>query len=124
MPLHRYLVLTVLLMLVPGCTRPVATSPAHKIESSISVPGAVGFDITQTKREDGSILVQATYPAQGRLAKFNIEFGPARELEGKTSKDFDARFGKGRFVARAGSDATVLLGDLRKALEAKSTPSK
>ncbi|HWY20777.1 MAG TPA: hypothetical protein VNX26_06115 [Candidatus Acidoferrum sp.] len=40
------------------------------------------------------------------------------------SKDFPMKSGKGRFVAEPGSDASVLLSDLKKALEAKAIPVK
>jgi hypothetical protein len=123
MHVRGHLSLAIFLALVSGCTRPVE-APAHKVESYISSSGSVGFDITQTKRKDGSISVQATYAAQGKLAKFGIEFGPSRKLEGDNAKDFLAWTGKGEFVAQPGSDATVLLADLQRALGAKAIPSK
>ena len=56
------------------------------------------------------------------MAKFAIEFGATRTVE--SIKDFPMAKGEGRFVAEAGSDATILLADLRKALEAKGIPPK
>lgn len=53
-----------------------------------------------------------------------MEFGPAKTVGGKDSKDFPMKVGEGRFVAEPGSDASGLLYDLKKALEAKSLPSK
>jgi hypothetical protein len=66
----------------------------------------------------------ATYTSQGRIAKFRVEFDPAKTVEAKDSKDFPMKVGEGRFVAEPGSDASVLLFDLKKALEAKALPSK
>jgi len=40
----------------------------------------------------------------------------------RNSKDFDARQGQGRFLAEPGSDASVLLQDLKKALGARFFP--
>jgi hypothetical protein len=44
-------------------------------------------------------------------------------MESKDTKGFPMATGEGRFVAEPGSDASVLLADLRKALQAKETPS-
>jgi hypothetical protein len=65
----------------------------------------------------------ATYTSQGRTAKFRVEFGPAKTVGAKDSKDFPIKVGEGRFV-EPGSDARGLLFDLKKALEAKALPSK
>jgi hypothetical protein len=40
------------------------------------------------------------------------------------SKDFPVKTGEGRLVAEPGSDASVLLSDLKRALEAKASPVK
>jgi len=42
----------------------------------------------------------------------------------RNSEDFDARQGQGRFLVEPGSDASVLLQDLKKALGAKVLPKK
>jgi hypothetical protein len=77
-----------------------------------------------TEVKDGSTRLRATYQSQGRLAEFVIEFGPTRNVDYKGSNDFPIGTGKGRFVAEPGSDATALLSDLQKALEAKTMPAK
>jgi hypothetical protein len=61
---------------------------------------------------------------QGQTAKFRIELGPSKALEDKESKDFDIQQGEGRFLAKPGSDANVLLADLKNAPEAKKFPAK
>jgi len=66
----------------------------------------------------------ATYVSKGKAAKFRIELGPSKPLEDQESKDFDIQQGEGRFLAKPGSDASVLLADLRNALEAEKFPAK
>jgi hypothetical protein len=60
------------------------------------------------------------YPSQGKTAKFRIEMGPAKVSDAKDSKDF-TNSEEGRFMAEPGSEASVLLVDLKKALEAKGS---
>ena len=90
----------------------------------MSDPGSVGFDIELLQGGDGSSQWMATYAAEGHVAKFRIELGQATALDDKESKDFGFKTGEGRFVSEAGSDASVLLADLRKALEAKNVHAK
>jgi hypothetical protein len=100
------------------------TGPDRTGEAYISDSGSVGFDIRPLKGQNGSLRLEATYESRGRLAKFAIEFGPTHNVESKDSKDFPMGMGQGRFLAEPGSDATVLLADLQKALEAKTIPAK
>jgi len=93
-------------------------------EHYISDPNSVGFDIEPVQSDDGSSQWLATYKAGGKVAKFKIEIGPGRELDDKDSKGLGIKSGKGKFVSVPGSNASVLLADLRKALEAKTLPSK
>jgi len=88
------------------------------------VPGAVPFDIAPLKSENGSLRFQSTYSAQGKIAKFVIEFGPGRKLEGKDLGGFVPKTGEGRFVTQPESDPSVLLVELQKALEARAIPRK
>src|SRR5204863_5722952 len=83
----------------------------------------VGFDIELFDRRNGSFALAGTYASQGRIAKFQVEFGPSKSME-TGSKTFSMRKGEGRFVSEPGSDASVLLLDLKKALEAEKLPSK
>lgn len=86
--------------------------------------GAVGFDVSLENGPatmEGSTGWLATYKAGGRTAHFRIELN----APDKTSNgELKVSFGKGRFVAQPGSDATVLIADLKKALEAKNSPGK
>lgn len=115
--------LAILLLATFGCARPATKPQGRAAEAYVSNSGSVGFDIASLERENGSLRIQATYRSHQKLAKFGIEFGPARSLESEDPSDvIRVTTGKGRFVAEPGSDATALLADLRKALEAKGIP--
>jgi hypothetical protein len=93
-------------------------------EHYIAVPDSVGFDIEQLPGDCSAQHWLATYVSKGKAAKFRIELGPPKSLEDKESKDFDIQQGEGRFLAEPGSEASVLLVDLKNALEAKRFPTK
>ena len=107
----------IFLLATSGCTRPAATTGSRTPEAYISDSRSVGFDIKPLKGQNGFLRFHATYPSEGRLAKFTVEFGPTRITQGMD-------IGHGRFVAEPGSDAIALFSDLRKALEAKAVPAK
>jgi len=115
--------LAVILLFMSGCTRPASKPKGRTAEPYVSASGSVGFDISPTESKDGSVRLRATYQSPGKLAKFVIEFGPTRNVDYKDSNDFPIGTGKGRFVAEPGSDASALLSDLQKALEAKTIPA-
>jgi hypothetical protein len=94
------------------------------MEAYVPNSGSVGFDIASFESVNGSLRLTAIYTSQDRTAKFRVEFGTAKTVDAKDSKDFSMKVGAGRFVSVPGSDASVLLLDLRKALEAKALPSK
>ncbi len=58
----------------------------------------------------------------GRKEKFRIELGPGHSGDDE-DKVLHVSFGKGRFVSVPGAEASVFLGDLKKALEAKQVPN-
>ena len=91
-------------------------------EQYLSDPNSVPFDIEVVEGSKDSITWLATYKAQGKTAKFRIEVGSSKPLSDKESREFEIGSGHGKFIAESGSDATVLLIDLGKALEAKSVP--
>ncbi len=93
-------------------------------EHYIPVPGSVGFDIEQLPSDGSAQHWLATYVSKGKTAKFRIELGPRKTLNDKESRDFDIQQGEGKFIAEPGSDASVLLADLKKSLEAKTFPPK
>jgi hypothetical protein len=107
-----------------GCNLSPTRTQEQVAEHYISVPGSVGFDIEPLPRDGSAERWLATYVSKGKTAKFRIELGPSKPLEDKESKDFDIQQGEGRFLAEPGSDANVLLGDLKNALEAKKFPAK
>jgi hypothetical protein len=91
-------------------------------EPYIPDSGSVAFDIDPQSHDDGSMELKGTYTSQHKTAKFTIVLAAAKTLEAKDSTDFPMKFGQGKFVAESGSDANVLLIDLKKALEAKTLP--
>jgi hypothetical protein len=124
--MQRYSVcfLATLLLGTPACNRSTTAAQDRTKEAYVPVPGSVGFDIKLFDSGNGSFRLNANYTSQGRPAKFRVEFGPAKTVGASDSKDFPMRAGEGRFVAEPGSDASVLLFDLKKALEAKAIPVK
>ena len=94
------------------------------VEPYLHASGSVGFDLQPLPAAGGLHRYRATYSSQGRLAKFIIEFGTQQSHEPQGPNDFFIKTGTGRFISEPGSDASVLLADLKKALEAKSLPTK
>jgi len=91
-------------------------------ETYIPDEGSLGFDIEPVKAADGASQFIATYSAQGKTARFRIQFGQATATT--DTKVANIQFGTGKFIAEPGSDASVLLSDLTEALEAKAIPTK
>jgi hypothetical protein len=114
--------LAIFLLVTSGCTRPAKTAQGSTREVYVSDSGSVGFEIESLKSENETLRFRATYASPGKLAKFAMKFGPMRTLE--DSKDFPMKTGVGRLVAEPGSDADILLSDLKMALEAKAIPVK
>ena len=109
-----------------GCDH-YPNSAKHPIaETYLPSPNAVGFDITTIHTNDGSSAWLASYAAKGKVAKFRIALGPGKQQDDKDLKDFPiaVAVGTGKFIAEPDSDASVLLADLQKALEAKRLPHK
>ena len=109
-------------LVLGACQRPSSGGLEEVQEHYLSDPSSVGFDIESQPAENASQQWLATYTANGKTAKFRIELGPAKSFKDKDSKGFDIESGQGRFLAVPGSDASVLLADLKKALEAKTLP--
>jgi hypothetical protein len=124
--MQRYTVclLAMLLIATPACERSKTAPKSRIAEEYVPDSGSVGFDITSFESMNGSVRLTASYTSQGRIAKFRVEFGTAKMADAKDAKDFTMKVGEGRFVSVPGSDARVLLLDLKKALEAKALPSK
>jgi hypothetical protein len=118
--LKRFLLFVLgLVMLGAGCKSKPPIEPPYSL-----VEGSVGFD---AKLESGSAKLEeptkwlATYKSGGRIAQFRIEFEGTKE---SSTTPIRISFGKGKFVAVPGSDATALMSELKKALEAKTLPAK
>jgi len=124
--MQRYtvLLLAILLLSTTTCERSAIAPRGRIAEAYVPDSGSVGFDIASFESVNGSLRLTAIYTSQGRTAKFRIEFGTAKTIDAKDSKDFPMKAGEGRFISVPGSDASVLLLDLKKALEAKALPSK
>jgi hypothetical protein len=109
------------LLCLTTCNRPAQRAVQHSTEQYIAVPGSVGFDIQPGPAPGNSEAWLATYTAQGKTAKFRIELGPCKALDDKV---LDMKSGDGKFIPEPGSDSSVLLADLKEALEAKTLPVK
>jgi len=119
-----------LLITANGCKKPATVSKQEKLSDIKIQPHFSGdelpdvtFDMTPAKTESVPAAVQlydCTYQARGKTAKFRLEFKQTRPMEG----EIPVAPGEGRFLALAGSDNSVLLEDLKKALDAQHMPSR
>jgi hypothetical protein len=111
-------------MIFGACNRPSKASLERVEDHYLQVPNAVGFDIEPLQGDNSTHQWLATYTSQGKTAKFRIELGPSKPLDDRGPLDFNVESGSGRLIAEPGSDASILLADLKKALEAKTLPAK
>ncbi len=102
-----------------ACNRPAQKAVQHSTEQYFAVPGSVGFDIQPEPAAGNSEAWLATYTAHGKTAKFRIELGPSKGFDDKV---LDIKSGEGKFIPEPGSDSSVILVDLKEALEAKALP--
>jgi len=109
---------------LPGCNSSTNRVSEPVAEHYIPDPGSIGFDIEQLPSNGSGQQFLATYVSEGKTARFRIELGATQPLNDKESRDFDIQQGEGKFISEPGSDATVLLADLKKSLEAKKFPAK
>jgi hypothetical protein len=107
-----------------ACREHQSASQGAVAEPYIADSYSVGFDIAPLPAENGSALWLATYASQGKVAKFKIELDPVTSGDSKSAEGLRFKFGKGIIQAVPGSDASVLLVDLKKVLEAKSLPTR
>jgi hypothetical protein len=113
-------------MLVSACNHTSTETTQGAKEHYLSDRNSVGFDIEALPNNGSGRQWLATYPSQGKTAKFRIELDSSSPLNDKESRDFNINFqsGKGKLIAETGSDASVFLADLARALEAKTIPAK
>ncbi len=105
-----------LLVLVSACNRSI--TEAGPPEQYIASENSVGFDLQPVNHATSQWI--ATYTSQGKTAKFRIELGPEKGSTSTEAKQLNLSYGEGRLIPEPGSDSTVFLNDLRKALEAKT----
>ena len=94
------------------------------MEQYVPSPGAVGFHIEALPDNKSAHQWLATYDVKGKTAKFRIELSSSKPFGDRGSLDFNVETGNGRLIAEPGSNASVLLDDLKTALEAKKLPAK
>jgi hypothetical protein len=117
----RPLVVLPALLLLAGvaCNQTRSNSQRRVAEPYLPETASVPFDVEPVERAN-PVQMKATYTSQGKTARFTIELGSAKA---SGTSDFPIKTGEGRFIAESGSDASVLLADLQKALEAKKPPA-
>jgi hypothetical protein len=93
-------------------------------ESGIQDCHSVFLDIDPVEGTNGSTAFLATYKAQGKIAKFRFEIDSIKQAGSGKPDGFNIAIGNGAIIAEPGSDASVLLSDLKTALEAKKLPVK
>lgn len=110
-----------LLVSLASCS-PKSSTPSGSVAKPYDdAEGSVQFDIKPVSLKSGTIQWAATYSAGGKTAKFRIELGPSEPAK---DKQLPLSFGTGRFLSEPSSDASVFHADLKKALEAKTVPSR
>jgi hypothetical protein len=119
----RMLLGMALVVSLGACSRNSGKPSDIKGEGSGPYEGAIAFELTPVDKASGPRQWLGSYTSAGRIAKFRIELGPSHSGDGD-DKALRVSFGKGRFLSEPGSDASVFLVDLKKALEAKTVPNK
>jgi hypothetical protein len=126
---RRFWLVTIcsILAVTNGCGKPsvpekekfsdIKTEP--HIQQGDELPSVL-FDLKPSRGVDaeGFQLYDCTYRAQGKTAKFRLQFKQGRPVSG----DLPVTRGEGKFLSVPGSDNSVLLQDLKKALDAKAIP--
>jgi hypothetical protein len=110
----------VALVLLSGCNR--VTDRSVAVEHTQSGEASVSFDVEPLQSGDGSRQWIGTYSSSGKIARFRIDLGAAESTPGKTAGDSAVKSGEGTLIPEPGSDSSVLLVDLQKALRAKTPP--
>jgi hypothetical protein len=119
-----------LLFTLSGCrgNHAADTQPVQPITNAekpyVPNSGSAGFDIMPVPGTQSASEWIATYQSQGKTAKFRIVFETGKSANDPDAQGLDIKFGPGWLAAERGSDAGVLLVDLKKALEAKVMPNR
>jgi hypothetical protein len=113
---------------ISGChgDRGQSKSVSVAVAEQAYAPNAdsVGFDIVPVPGAHSASEWIATYQSEGKTAKFRIVLEAGKSMGDATPSGPDIQAGSGKFVAEQGSDSSVLLMDLKKALQAKRLPKK
>jgi len=120
---NKLLLFLAIVPFVSACNRTNTQSNPKATDTFVNDPDALNFDIEPVDGNNPSAAWIGTYVSQGKTARFRVEFGTPDQRD-TVVKNLFVSFGKGRFVAVKGSDASVLLVDLKKVLEAKKLPSR
>jgi len=104
-------------VLLAGCL----SQKKETAEVYIPDTNSVGFDIEPVLEPNASVWI-GTYRSQGKTARFRFELGPAKTADYPVP-NVRVTSGKGKFTSVNGSEADVLLNDLKIALEAKKLPT-
>src|SRR2546423_15713748 len=115
--------LAVCFFVAVGCGLP-RNAAVQTTEQYLPDSESVGFDIEPADAQGLELKYIATYESGGKTARFRVEFTASKPVDDKESREFHIQTGRGKFVAEPGSDASVLLADLKRALGAKVLPSK
>ena len=110
----------VALVLLLACNRVADRGLA--VEHHLPDEASVGFDLEPLQSGDDSQQWIGIYNSLGRIARFRIDFGAAESTPGKTAGESSVKSGEGTLIPEPGSDSSVLLVDLQKALRAKTAP--
>jgi hypothetical protein len=110
----------VALVLLPGCNQ--VTDRGLAVEHHLPDEASVGFDLEPLQSGDGSQQWIGIYNSAGKIARFRIDFGAAESTPGKAAGESAVKSGEGTLIPEPGSDSSVLLVDLQKALRAKTAP--
>ena len=104
----------------PAAEKPQASAPNSEPQNEPDVPPNVRFDIgvSAADTSTGYQVYDCTYQAGGKLAKFRLRL----KQNGPVHGEIPMASANGSFIALDGSDNSVLLRDLKLALEAKTIP--
>src|ERR1051325_3070580 len=108
------------LVVLAGCNRAedVGVAVVHDLPEEASVV----FDLQPLQSSDGSQQWIGIYNSPGKIARFRMDFGTPESTPGKNAGDPAVKSGEGTLLPEPGSDSSVLLADLQKALRAKTAP--
>lgn len=117
------------LVTVNGCKK-ASTVPEKEKSSDVKVeppvpgeePPSVLFDMKPSSASldsAGFRFYDCTYHVEGKTARFRLQFKQNRAMAG----EIPIAPGEGKFLAVAGSENSILLRDLKTALDAKKIPT-